>query len=101
MALTIYLILLYFGVRVILQVWIPRGSITIKKCRVVLGIVSLPVISTYYLSEIIEYMSIWVPGILAIPPMPVAFFLAWIIFLAIDTLYQFHVISKIQESNTE
>ena len=94
-------IVLYFGVRGILQVWIPRGSIKIKKFRVVLGIVSLPLVTIIYLDELIRYLSIWPPSDWALKPTPVVFFLAWIIFLVTDTLYQFHTISKIQKSNTQ
>jgi hypothetical protein len=101
MGLDIYGPLLYFVTRGILQVWIPRGSITIKKCRVVLGIVSLPLVSLFYLSELTLYIANWSPGGWALKPMPVEFFLAWIIFLVTDTLYQFHTIHEISESNTE
>ncbi|TFG28758.1 hypothetical protein EU528_10750 [Candidatus Thorarchaeota archaeon] len=91
---------LYFGIRFILQFWIPRGSITIKKCRIVLGVLWLPLGSAVYLIETIRYISIWTPGSLALPPVPVAFFVAWIIFLVADTLYQFHTISRIPKSST-
>ena len=93
-------IFLYFGIRGILQVWIPRGSITIKKCRVALGVLWLPLVTTIYLSEIINYMIIWTPGSLALPPMHVGFFLLWIVFVVADVLYQFHKLSIIPESNT-
>lgn len=99
MVLTIPAIYLYFGIRGILQVWIPRGSITIKKCRVVLGIISLPLVTLMYLTELYIYIINWVPGT-PMAPMPVTYFLAWIIFLVTDTLYQFHIIVKISESNT-
>lgn len=99
MALAIVPIGLYFGIRIILQVWIPRDSITIKKCRVSLGIISLPPISLFYLSELIYYFDNWRPDSWALKPMPVAFFLAWVIFLVTDSLYQFHMISKTPKSN--
>ena len=94
-------IILYFGIRGILQVWIPRGSITIKKCRIVLGIVSLPLVSIIYLDELIFYINNYRPGSWALVPIPVAFFVAWIIFLVTDTLYQYYTILKISESNTQ
>ena len=92
---------LYLGIRFILQVWIPRGSITIKKCRVVLGIVSLPLVSIVYLDELIFYINNYRPGSWALVPIPVAFFVAWIIFLVTDTLYQYYSILKMSESNTQ
>lgn len=93
-------IFLYLGIRVILQVWIPRGSITIKKYRVILGMLLLPLGSLVYLIEVINYIIIWVPGSLALPPMPIVYFLVWIIILVPDTLYQYHTISKIPKSST-
>jgi hypothetical protein len=93
-------IYMYFGIRFILQVWIPRDSITIKKCRVVLGIASLPLVSIVYLTEVINYIAIWVPGSFCCPPMPVAFFLAYVIFLVPDTLYQYYRILKVSGSTT-
>ncbi len=93
-------ICMYFGIRFILQVWIPRDSITIKKSRVVLGIVSLPLVSIVYLTEVINYMAIWTPGSFCCPPIPVTFFLAYVIFLVPDTLYQYYQILRIQESST-
>ncbi len=100
MALEINAIFLYLVIRGILQVWIPRDSITIKKCRVALGIVSLPLISLFCLSELIFYIENWSPGSWYWKPIPVPFFLAWVIFLVTDTLYQYYRILKIQESNT-
>ena len=100
MLLSIYTILLYFGIRGILQVWIPRGSITIKKCRVALGVLWLPLVTTIYLTEIINLI-IWVPGTWALHAMPIEYFLVWIVVLVTDTLNQFRIISKIPESNTQ
>lgn len=100
MALELPVIFLYLGIRGILQVWIPRDSITIKKCRVALGIVSLPLISLFCLSELIFYIENYRPGSWALKPLPVPFFLAWVIFLVTDTLYQYYRIVKISESNT-
>jgi hypothetical protein len=93
-------IALYFGVRGVLQVWIPRGSIKIRKFRVVLGIVSLPLVTIIHLDELIRYLSIWPPSDWALKPTPVVFFLAWLIFLVTDTLYQYYRILNIPESNT-
>ncbi len=102
MVLAISAFYLYFGIRGILQVWIPRGSITIKKCRVALGVLWLPLETIIYLTEIINYMIYWSPSPWAMPPpMSIEYFLVWIIFLVTDTLYQFHTISKIQKSNTQ
>ncbi len=101
MVLAISAFYLYFGIRGILQVWIPRGSITIKKCRVALGVLWLPLETIIYLTEIINYMIIRGPASWAMRPIPVEYFLVWIIFLVTDTLYQFHTISKIQKSNTQ
>ena len=92
-------VFLYFGIRFFLQVWIPRGSIAIKKSRVVLGIISLPLVSIIYLSEIINYMAIWTPGSFCCPPMHIVFFLAFVIFLVPDTLYQYYQILRIPEES--
>lgn len=97
MVLAIYSIILYFGIRFVLQVWIPRGSITIKKCRVALGVLWLPLVTIFYWNYLISY----VPGSFMMAPMPVTYFLAWVVFVVADTLYQFHTISKIPESNTQ
>ena len=70
--------------------------------RVILGIVAFPLVTIFYLSDVINYIAIWVPGSWALPPIPVAWFLAWIIFVVTDLLYQFHKISKIDsESGVE
>jgi hypothetical protein len=93
-------IFIYLGIRFVLQVWIPRGSIKIKKSRVALGVIWLPLESIIYFTEIINYMIIWTPGSLALPPMSVWIFLIWLAFVVADTLYQFHVVSRIPEPNT-
>ncbi|TET06330.1 MAG: hypothetical protein E3J86_15080 [Candidatus Thorarchaeota archaeon] len=59
--------------------------------RVILGIVSFPVVTIFYSSEVIN----WVPGTMALPPMPVAFFLIWLVFVVTDLLYQFYMMYKI------
>ena len=100
MVFTSAVIVLYLGIRGILQVWIPRGSITIKKCRVALGVLWLPLGSLVYLNELIYFISIWYPASWALAPMPVYLFLTWVAFLVTDTLYQFQVLSNIPESDT-
>ena len=100
MALELNVIFLYLVIRGILQFWIPTDLITIRKCRVALGIISLPLISLWCLSELLFYIENWPPGDWGFNPIPVPFFLAWVIFLVTDTLYQYYKIFKIPESNT-
>ncbi len=96
MVLAILGICLYLGIRGILQVWIPRGKISIKKIRVALGVFWLPLESILYLNEVLDYIAVWTPGTWAIPPMPVEIFLVWIILVVADILYQYRVIIKIE-----
>lgn len=73
---------------------------SIRMYRVILWIISLPIVMIFYLMDISIYFIDWTPGTWAIRPMPVTFFLVWIIVLLTDSLYQFHMISKIPKSNT-
>jgi hypothetical protein len=93
MVLAIFEIYLFIGIRLILQAWVPRGLKSIKKYRVILGIIWIPLESITYLNEIITY----VPGTFCCPPMPSEIFLAWLVFVVVDILYQFHVITKMSE----
>jgi len=94
----------YFVFRLLLQL-IPskdnKSLKSIRMCRVIPGIIALPLVTNLYWTYYIDYMSRWVPGTWEMSPMPVTFFVAWIIFLVTDSLYQFHMISKIPESNTQ
>ena len=92
-------IFLYLGIRGILQVWIPRDLVSIRKSRVALGIVSLPLISLFYLSELFFYIENHREGGWMLTPMPVSFYLVWLIFLVTDTLYQYYRILETSESN--
>lgn len=93
MVLAILGIYLFIGIRLILQAWIPRGLMSIKKSRVVLGIIWIPLESITYLDELVTY----VPGTFCCPPMPSEIFLAWLVLVVVDILYQFHVITKMSK----
>ena len=88
-------ILLYFGIRFILQVWDSDGVRTggaIRKYRIVLGVLWLPLETLVYWNSILED----VPCDFCGSPMPVTWYLAWIVFLVTDLLYQFWMLSKSQ-----
>jgi len=97
MVLAIFGIYLYLGIRVILQVWIPRGLISTKKYRAFLGIIWIPLETIIYLNEIINY----VPDSMCCPPMASEIFLVWLVFVVIDILYQSSMVSKIPESGIQ
>ncbi len=99
MVLAIIGISLYIGIRAILQVWIPRGNMSIKKGRVALGVIWLPLQTIVYLTEVLNYMAIWTPSTWALPPMPIEIFLIWIVFVVADILYQYRIITILTQSN--
>lgn len=74
---------------------------SIRMIRVFPWILSLPLLTIFYLTDIFNYIAFWIPGTWAMQPMPVTYFLAWIIILVTDSLYQFHMISKLPESNAQ
>jgi hypothetical protein len=69
----------------------------IRTIRIIPGIISLPIISIAYILNVLNYIEIWRPGIWAIAPLPVTIILGWIMFVVVDTLYQFYMISKIPD----
>ena len=89
----------YFVLRLSLQLTSmkDRSMKSKRMYRVILGVVAFPLVTIFYLTDLINYIVNWVPDTWALPPIPVAWFLACIVFLVTDSLYQFHMISKIPE----
>ena len=92
-------IFIYFVIRFCFQIYNLNGVEStdgIRKHRISLGVLWLPLETIVYWNAIVEDD----PCDLCAPPMPVTWYLAWVIFVVTDLLYQFHMISKIPKSNT-
>ncbi|MBN2229738.1 MAG: hypothetical protein JW779_09095 [Candidatus Thorarchaeota archaeon] len=92
-------IIVYFVIRWLFQILGHEGvnsaySVdTLRRHRITLGIVALPLETNFYTIEIINYQS----SSLSPPPMPVIYYVFWITFLVIDMLHQYMLLSKSQK----
>ncbi|MHA2025199.1 MAG: hypothetical protein ACW98U_04785 [Candidatus Thorarchaeota archaeon] len=93
---TLSVIILYFLVRLLIHEKKDITQAQSGKYKIVLGIFWLPFGTAAYWYEVANY----VPFSFCAPPMHVAGFLAWIIFLVADCLNQFRMLSKTVETTT-
>jgi len=92
-------IFFYFVFRIFLQFYNRDGLLsidTIRKYRIILGALWLPLGSLVYLNSLIYFITHWYPGSWILGPLPVPYFLAWIIILVTDYMYQLLMLSKSQ-----
>ncbi|MFW9975923.1 MAG: hypothetical protein ACFFDQ_11685 [Candidatus Thorarchaeota archaeon] len=92
---TLWIIMAYFVFRITFQLGIHVGTESVYSLRkkiIGIGFLWLPIVTVQYSFSVANYD----PCSMCVPPMPVAFFLAWIAFLVTDYLYQILMLSRVQ-----
>lgn len=87
---TLLAIMLYFGIRVILQSDAGGSIDSSRRFRVILGFLFLPLVSISYWLYVLNYDSCT----LCAPPVHISIFLGWLVFLVTDCLHQMLMLSR-------
>ncbi len=87
---TLFIIGLYFAIRLIIHLVKNITPNSARKYKIMLGIFWIPVGTLSYWFSLVDY----VPLSFCLPPMHIVGFLGWIIYIVTDSLYQLFMISR-------